>query len=272
MKYFFAHFAQTFVYFAVKLSEPLINLINLIKMKKLITLLLLLLPAFALQAQDSIKNEEEANFDKFMIKVSPVTILQGELPIVIEYRPLKHLGIQLSGGYVFLNPLIATGKTLCSGYKLTGGLRIYFNEGEMRNRTWFLNPQFFYKYMWITDRTYNENTRIFGGGSDRPETYDYNEIREVLCIELLTGFIKKYDFLIFEMYFGGGVRSVNSDRYITKWEIYKHESVNQYNYEILNPPNEINRTFLSASLQIGVNLSFPIRKCHKVPSKAKPRW
>jgi hypothetical protein len=112
--------------------------------------------------------------------------------------------------------------------------------------------------MWINNRSYDENNRFPGVGSDRPTKYDYDENRIVYGIELLTGFIKKFDHFIIEIYFGGGVRSIKSDRTITQWHIYKKENVNQYNINYLNPPKNITITTTSPSLQIGVNFSFSL--------------
>ena len=67
-------------------------------MKRIVLLLLVLLIACELQAQDSSSVRIEPDFDKFAIKVAPITIMQGEIPLLIEYRPFKEIGIQLSGG------------------------------------------------------------------------------------------------------------------------------------------------------------------------------
>jgi hypothetical protein len=239
--------------------------------KCLILLLFVLFTTFELQAQDKSSKQEEPEFNKFSIKLSPTQLLWGEVPVIFEYRPHKHIGNELSVGYDFLNFQLNNRRNIFSnGYKARYQLRFYFNESEYRERTWFLGPQVFYKELWSTGLTYNENAVPFSNKSDRPDEYLYNEDRQVLGLELITGFVQKYDHLNIEFYFGAGLRSVASYRTVTFWWTYRDQAVQKQDFTKL--PRNQNVFSWAPSVQIGMNLSFPIRKCHKVPSKAKPRW
>jgi hypothetical protein len=234
-------------------------------MKKVIMFLFLLLPALAMQAQEISSEKKEIAFDKFALKSSPTQIFLGEIPVIFEYRPHKHIGNEISIGYVFLNFHLNNRKNIFgNGYKARYHLRFYFNENEYRERTWFLGPQVFYKELWATSLNYDENAVLFSNKSDRPDQYLYNEDRKVLGLELITGFVQKYEHLNIEFYFGAGARSIASYRTVTYWWTYNKQAVQKQDFTKL--PRYQNEFSWTISFQIGMNLSFPIHKSHKAHS------
>jgi hypothetical protein len=197
-------------------------------------------------------------FQMYSLKISYLLFL-GEIPLVFEYRPTKKIGHEFLVGYTYFNIEPGSKQNIGNGYKLKYGLRIYYQSKKKENQLWFINPQIFYKQMWINDRFYNSDySPLDSGGHERNDTYSYNENRKVYAFELLFGITKKKAKSTFEFCFGFGVRLIDSFNSITKW----HSLSSSPSYFPLpdNLPTHVYRMKVYPSFQIGCNISIPVKK------------
>jgi hypothetical protein len=197
-------------------------------------------------------------FHKLSVKISYL-LLEGEVPLTFEYRVNERIGHEFSFAYTYLNIEPGSKRFFGNGYKIKYGLRFYISSKKRENRWWFINPQIFYKQMWINDRYYNSDYFIFGsGGHEDNDIYQYNENRKVIALELLSGFVERFKKISVEFVFGIGVRYIGSNNKITDWH---HMSGYGWFRPIpIDAPTNSSWEKVYPSIQLGGNISIPIIK------------
>ena len=183
---------------------------------KKIFLFLFIIQPYIANSQDSIKARESQTkcyYDKLSCKISSL-IISGEIPLIVEYRPIKRIGNVFSVGYTYLNPieekLIFFDALFCNGYNLRYGIRFYVCTLNKEKTSWFyISPGIFYKQIWIDNIQHTDFHDGPGSGTDSRLTYYYNFNKQVIGGQLLFGFAIKRNF---EIYFGFGGRNIKSNK------------------------------------------------------------
>jgi hypothetical protein len=249
----------------------------LIMRKPLLIIALLIIPFFATSREtmvlkDSSKtecnitkkdslNDKTNSFDKFSIKLSSL-IVSGEVPLLIEYRPIKNISHEFSIGFDYLvyKLFAPTGNNdFGAGFRIKYGLRIYCHKNEWKNRWWYISPQVFYKQIWIKNRDYSSNGGFFGGSDETWDEYLYKENRQVYGGQLLFGWAKTYRNITREFYLGFGVREIDSYQQITQWLRRSGERGTLTPAEASTMP--LTSSLISEtppSIQVGLNISFGV--------------
>ena len=204
------------------------------------------------------------SFDTLSIKVSTL-IFSGEVPMMLEYRPNKNIGNELSVGFDYMAFKFGASNDFGVGYGIKYGLRIYCHKNGWKNSWWYISPRVFYKQIWIKNRDYNSDYSPIGsGGADTYDEYLYKENRQVYGGQLLFGWAKTYGERTREFYFGFGLRGADSYTQITQW-------LRRSGQRGLLTPAEASTMPLTSSLasgispsiQLGWNISFAVHRGKK---------
>ncbi|MBI4647444.1 MAG: hypothetical protein HY738_12865 [Bacteroidia bacterium] len=228
-------------------------------MHKLIIILFSLIISYKLiYAQNEVISNDRELFPILQLKISS-SLLLGEIPLIIEYRPYRNIGNEFTSSYVYLYPIIASEKLSCTGYKFTYGLKIYVHKNFKKSREFYLNLQIFYKEIWASDRYYSEDGPIIYGGGECYDRYWYNLHKRVYGFKFFTGWAIKRTHLIFELRFGPGLRYIKTWRTNVRWwTVNCYRFSHDYDYNYNNLPKEMVLEAIAPTIHFELGFNFNI--------------
>jgi hypothetical protein len=220
-------------------------------MKIQIIAIFLIAIAFSNQSISGNIEYSDSVYNKHQIKITS-RFLTGEIPFIYEYRS-KKIGNEFSASFVYLYPMLGSGKLSCLGYKLRYGPRLYLSSNDSKKRAFYLGTQFFYEEIWSEHRYYSEDGPIIYGGGDDYDRYYYDLERKAFGCGFLAGWNIKKDKFVIDINYGVGFRYHYDQRKDLKWETQR----DPYNYGPDDLPSSETDTGIFPTLNFSIGLGFP---------------